>query len=222
MKKDGRQRGPKGPGICAASAQVRKRLWSYASQPRARTLQRGGTLVERFDIEPFSGFSAKWANSIGLVLFCIDAKFCNKIFVGKLLTRSTRFTCFCTAQTSIFQQNFVKLLRILRQFFANFDHFHWIFLRFWWIFLGISPNVCRKCWTFLKFLDFWWILAKSSLFWENFDRTLIWKVRMVRSLADRTFQLASATAAIASRAPPPRRCCTSPPARRGCRVPRRR
>ena len=66
-------------------------------------------LVERFGIEPFSDFSAKWANFIGLVLFCIDAKFCNKIFVGKLLTRSTRFTCFCTAQTSMFQKISVKL-----------------------------------------------------------------------------------------------------------------
>ena len=32
--------------------------------------------VERFDIEPFPDFSAKWANFTGLVLFCIDAKFC--------------------------------------------------------------------------------------------------------------------------------------------------
>ena len=138
---------------------------------RARTAAR--SLVERFDIEPYSDFSAKWSNFRGLVLFCIDAKFCNKIFVGKLLTRSTRFTCFCTAQTSIFQQNFVKLFRIFRQNFAKFDHFHWILLRFWWKFLGISPNICRKCWTFLKFLDFWWILAKSHLaeriFYSNSD-----------------------------------------------------
>ena len=58
--------------------------------------------------------------------------------------------------------------------------------------MNISRNFAkyfRKCWTFLKFLDFWWILAKSPLFWENFDRTLIWIFRMVRSLADRTFQL---------------------------------
>ena len=40
------------------------------------------TLVERFDIESYSDFSAKLSNCIGLVLFCIDAKFCNKIFVG--------------------------------------------------------------------------------------------------------------------------------------------
>ena len=93
-------------------------------RPRAEDAQRGNDgvvserfslaaakavadLVERFDIEPFSDFSAKLANFTGLVLFCIDAKFCKKIFVGKLLTRSTRFTCFCTAQTSIFQQIFV-------------------------------------------------------------------------------------------------------------------
>ena len=35
-----------------------------------------GVLVERFDIEPFLDFPAKWANFTGLVLFCIDAKFC--------------------------------------------------------------------------------------------------------------------------------------------------
>ena len=34
------------------------------------------TLVERFDIEPYSDFSAKWPNFTGLVLLCIDAKFC--------------------------------------------------------------------------------------------------------------------------------------------------
>ena len=78
-----------------------------------------GALVERFDIEAYSDFSAKLSNFIRLVLCCIDAKFCKKIFVGKLLTRSTRFTCFCTAQTSIFQKKFVKLFRIFRQNFAK-------------------------------------------------------------------------------------------------------
>ena len=34
------------------------------------------TLVERFDIEPYSDFSAKRARFTGLVLFCIDADFC--------------------------------------------------------------------------------------------------------------------------------------------------
>ena len=76
---------------------------------RRRSCRRGSAAgkaapsVERFDIEPHSDFSAKLPNFTGLIPGCIDAKFCRKIFVGKLLTRSTRFTCFCTAQTSIFQ-----------------------------------------------------------------------------------------------------------------------
>ena len=78
------------------------------------------TLVERFDIGPYSDFPAKLSNFIGLVLFGIDAKFCKKIFVGKLLTRSTRFTCFCTAQTSIFQKKFVKRSLIFQHNFAKF------------------------------------------------------------------------------------------------------
>ena len=59
----------------------------------------------------------------GLVLFCTDAKFCKKIFVGKLLTRSTGVTCFSTAQTSIFQQTFVKRFLIFWQNVANFVMF---------------------------------------------------------------------------------------------------
>ena len=54
-----------------------------------------------------------------LVLGCIEAEICKKIFVGKLLTRSTRFTCFCTAQTSIFQQIFVTNFWIFSQFFKQ-------------------------------------------------------------------------------------------------------
>ena len=56
---------------------------------------------------------------IGLVIGCIETKFCKKILAGKLLKRSTRFTCFCTAQTSIFQQNCVKLFRIFSAFFQK-------------------------------------------------------------------------------------------------------
>ena len=66
---------------------ARQRAAEAAARQRAAE-----ALVEGFDIEPFSDFSAKKANFIGLVLFCIDAKFCKKLFVGKLLTRSTRFT----------------------------------------------------------------------------------------------------------------------------------
>ena len=54
-------------------------------------------------------------NFEGLVLVCIDADFCKWILVGKLLTRSTRCTCFCTAQTSIFQK------KKIRQTFSHFS-----------------------------------------------------------------------------------------------------
>ena len=49
--------------------------WRWYRRERAK-------IRERFDTEPYSGFSAKWSNFVGLVLFCIDAKFSNKIFVG--------------------------------------------------------------------------------------------------------------------------------------------
>ena len=42
-----------------------------------------------------------------LVLGCIEADFLQEDTRWKALARSTRFTCFCTAQTSIFQQIFV-------------------------------------------------------------------------------------------------------------------
>ena len=127
---------------------------------RSSTKERGSksldqaslTLVERFDIEPYSDFSAKWSNFTRLVLCCIDAKFCKKIFVGKLLTRSTRLTCFCSAQTAIFQKKIVKLFRIFRQILQNLSihfskKFHWILLRIRWFFSEFR-RYFRKCWKF--------------------------------------------------------------------------
>ena len=38
-------------------------------------------------------------------------------YVGKLLKRSTRFTCFCTAQTSTVQQNFVSIFELFQNEF---------------------------------------------------------------------------------------------------------
>ena len=72
-------------------------------------LQGDDYLVKIISLEAAKIMKIKW-----LVLGCIEADFCKKIFVRKLLTRSTRFTCFCTAQTSIFQQIFV----------ANFEIFN--------------------------------------------------------------------------------------------------
>ena len=122
----------------------------------------GWEIRGRFGIEPYSDFSAKWANFIGLVLFCIDAKFCNKIFVGKLLTRSTRFACFCTAQTSIFQQIFINFFGVFKIRHAEkFDFcqisswFSLIFMKFGRIFSDFLEKRCN----YSKYLDFNLILA---------------------------------------------------------------
>ena len=46
----------------------------------------------------------------------------------------------------------------------------------------------------LNFSEFFKFLAKIPEFGKNFDRIVMWKVRMVRSLADRTFQLSPSRA----------------------------
>ena len=120
------------------------------------------TLVERFDIEPYSDFSAKWSNFTGLVLFCIDAKFCKKICVGKLLTRSTRFTCFCTVHISIFQKCFVKLFRNFRHFFQKFVFFEFfsvIFAQILMKFIGMSPHWQANI---LENVEIFWFFGFSS------------------------------------------------------------
>ena len=48
---------------------------------RAVSVRRRSALVERFDIEPYSDFSAKLSNFRGLVLLCIDAKFCRDFHI---------------------------------------------------------------------------------------------------------------------------------------------
>ena len=59
---------------------------------------------------------------------------------------------------------------------------------------------------------FWIVLAKIPDFWKNSDRTPIWIVRLVRSLADRTFQ--------PRYAPPPRGAGGYAPPPRGAPPPR--
>ena len=67
-------------------------------------------------------------------------KFCKKIFVGKLLTRSTRFTCSCTAQTLIFLKIYVKNFRIFRQNFAKFVIFEFFLVSFAQILMKFYRN----------------------------------------------------------------------------------
>ena len=56
-----------------------------------------------------------------LVLGCIDADFGKQILVGKLLTRSTRFTYFCTAQHSRFQPKIVNIFSRMNNEFPIFS-----------------------------------------------------------------------------------------------------
>ena len=70
-----------------------------------------------------------------LVLGCIDVDFGKQMFVGiaivgKLLTRSTRFGCFCTAQTSIFSKMSSKMLAFSKLEMLKHLHFIQISSRF--------------------------------------------------------------------------------------------
>ena len=60
-----------------------------------------------------------------LVLGCIEADFCKKIFVGKLLTRSTRFTCKILHRSDLnISTNFVDFFGVLNMRNATkFDFF---------------------------------------------------------------------------------------------------
>ena len=99
------------------------------------------TLVEKFDTEFNSDFSAKSPNFRGLVLFCIEADFCTQIRIFQHFSRTTRFAILCTSAISKFKKKFVKLFRIFAENFAKFslffNVFHWILRRFWSNFHGI-------------------------------------------------------------------------------------
>ena len=70
---------------------------------------------------------SKTADFGRLVLGCINADFCDQILVGKLSTRSTRCTYFCTAQISKFQEkkcrDFGKNESIHNSIHSNFRNF---------------------------------------------------------------------------------------------------
>ena len=78
-------------------------------------------LVERFDTELFSDFSAESSNFRGLVLFCIDADFCVQILILQHFSRSTRFAILCTAPSSKSQQKFDQLFQIFQQNYQTLE-----------------------------------------------------------------------------------------------------
>ena len=69
---------------------------------RPRTAPAAADLVESFDTEFNTDFSAKSPNFRGLVLFCIEADFCIQIRILQHFSRSTRFKNLCTAPNSKF------------------------------------------------------------------------------------------------------------------------
>ena len=87
------------------------------SRPRCRGGGALRALVEKFDTEFNSDFSAKSPNFRGLVLFCIKADFCDQIRIFQHFSKSTRFGNLCT----VTNPNFAD--------FCNFSDF-----KFWQMF----------------------------------------------------------------------------------------
>ena len=90
----------------------------------------GPGLVERFDTEFNTDFSAKSPNFRGLVLFCIEADFCaqirifqhfltRRLKVSQQFSRTIRFAILCTAPISKFEQIVVKCFRNFVQISAK-------------------------------------------------------------------------------------------------------
>ena len=103
------------------------------------------SLVERFDIESYSDFSAKSSNFRGLVLRCIKADFCDQILIFQHFARSRRYAILCTAQISKFQQKVGKNNSWFFEFFqmsAKNRHFFTRFIEFC-IDVRISLNLIR-------------------------------------------------------------------------------
>ena len=121
-----------------------KPLLDAPKSPTSTTSKESRGLSWKVRYRTFLWFFSQMSKLYRLVLFCIDVKFCKKIFVGKLLTRSTRFTCFCTAQTSTFQKKssnffafFGKLLHNLKFVVLNFEFLSLIFAQ-------ILIKICRN------------------------------------------------------------------------------
>ena len=131
------------------------------------------TLVERFDIEPYSDFSAKWSNFIRLALCCIDARFCKNNSLESSWRDLQDLHAFAPFRPQYFRKkssNFfaffgkilqklpIKFFKFFIEFCSEFDEH---FLEF------------RKYFSMVKNLEFFefsskmhWILTE---FWPNSD-----------------------------------------------------
>ena len=125
------------------------RCWSWSSRG-ARSRQRYEldlcvlTLVEKFDTELFSDFSAKSSNFRRLVLSCINADFCVQGLILQRFSKSTRLPHLCTARNSKSSQIFVKLFHIFAEISAKITIFLQISSNFAQISMKISQNFDEK------------------------------------------------------------------------------
>ena len=104
--------------------------------PRAHCL----TLVEKFDTELFSDFSAKSSNFRRLVLSCINADFCVQGLILQRFSKSTRLPHLCTARNSKSSENFVKLFHIFAEISAKIAIFQQFSSNFASISMKFSQN----------------------------------------------------------------------------------
>ena len=115
-----------------------RRIWlggvsSQGALQRCSDRGRRTSLVEKFDTELFSDFSAKSSNFRRLVLSCINADFCVQILILQRFSRSTRFSHLCTARNS-------NLRKLLSNFFNFFAEIHVKIAIFSAIFIEFCTN----------------------------------------------------------------------------------
>ena len=100
------------------------------------------------------------ANFAELVIGCIEADFCNQIFVGTLSPRSTKFTPLHRSPLSIF---FPKFCQNFANFYRDFATFCQTFAIFWRNFAGILPWFARrKCTSVREFPGVFQEFSRSS------------------------------------------------------------
>ena len=101
-----------------------------------------------------------------LVLFCIDADFCNQILILQRFSRSTIFTYFCTAQISKFQQksrhNFGKNESIQNSIHSNFRKFDMKIAIFLLNFHRIQSDFHRSVATLRRNAQIYWEMQKKQ------------------------------------------------------------
>ena len=109
----------------------------------------------------------------GLVLGCIEAKFCNQIVFFQRFLRSTRFSILCTASNSFFfLQNFAKIddfsrcCKILLLKSVRISYFSLKFSRNFAGIAGICWKSINNCWNFTNFLNFQGAKGRQAAKWK--------------------------------------------------------